>query len=158
MKTQTSFLLNAEQEVINPARAEDLQALAPLLQALGSQTTLAAVLGALQPLATLATQATQTALLAAVQALPRPSTKPIQVTLDLTAPLANQPVPLGGLVEIHAVWIRKLTGTLSLRFGGGAASLLEVTQGETRANLLVPGLLATSPGGGGTAQLEIHGQ
>ena len=93
-----------------------------------------------------------------VQAQPLPSTKAVQVTLDLTAPLADSAVNLKGIALVQAVTVRTLTGTLGLKLGNAAADLLAVAQGETRDRLSITGILATSPGGGGTAVLEIHGR
>lgn len=107
-----------------------------------------------------ATAELQASILAALQALPKSSTKARQVTVDLAPVLADAPVAFGTLAKVHAVTVVDLTGaaTPSLKINGTAEAALPLAKGQTRSGLLATTLHLSSPGGGGSLVLELHGE
>jgi hypothetical protein len=97
--------------------------------------------------------------LGAVLAPLLPSTLVHQVTLDLSAPLADLPVAPGVLGIIQTVVVRALTGSAALKFGGPTATPIPLEAGQVRDRLAVSSLLLSCPGAAGAAlTLELHGR
>ena len=140
MQIQPVLLLGPDGEAVAPLQSSDLA-----------------------PLATESTLATLSTDLAAlrleVQALPKRNTKAHQVTLSLGDAVSNLPVALGLLSKVHAVTIKNLIGSATVKLGSVAESEITLAQGEVRDGLEVDSLLISSVGGAGwSLTLEIHGR
>lgn len=139
---------------VDPTGAPIVPITAADLALLGKDATLTSLQADVQAL-----HADLAALRGDVQAARLPSTKAIQVTVDLSGAHADLALGLGTITEVHSVTIRDLTsGTMTIKLGATTEPALAVVKGEVRDGLKVPGVWVSNPAGGGTANIEIHGR
>lgn len=152
MKMQPVLIIGLDGDTpIQPLQVADL---APL-----ATDATVATLATEATLETRATEATAQQLNLSVQALPQRTKKAGQVTIDLTAAVADAAVDLRGLVTVQRVLVAALTGaTATLKFGTSGDDGLDLAAGRDFFDLDCSALYLNSPGGaGGSVTLQLFG-
>ncbi|HZU53215.1 MAG TPA: hypothetical protein VFF77_04940 [Holophagaceae bacterium] len=144
MKIQPVLIIGQDgQSPVQPIQAGDLVPLA-------TEATLAS----------LAKDATSAAILAAIQALPKPHTHGVQITVDLSVAHADTALALAPIATVQRVKVKSLTGgTATLKFGGAAESAFDLATDDDFLGLSVAALTlnnAATPGA--SLVLQIFGR